>query len=242
MYQAHLSVSVLLILSWHPTFVSFIVWQNKHWWTVTPFQLLQKYAMEQAFKTFTQQMNNQNSPFGNTGFAPGSPFPFPPPPPQPSTSPASDSFKSGAPSFNSGTSTFKSGASAASQSITDIPATKVEDPPSTYVNKKVEPEDAPKKYGISKPLCVIIQIYSLNRASINYESYGKYFIAFSIYPLSLCCFNNHRIWVNMIPFQLSWMSPQRRQCRKVLLKTTRNQFRQIHRQIHPIITHNHHSK
>lgn len=111
--------------------------------------------MEQAFKTFTQQMNtqNQNNPFGNTAFAPGSPFPFPPPPPpSQSTSPTSDSFKSGAP-------TFKSGSPAASQSITDIPATKVEDPPSTSVNNKVEPQDAPKKYGISSPfLSLIIQI------------------------------------------------------------------------------------
>ncbi|XP_057805230.1 protein TIC 40, chloroplastic [Salvia miltiorrhiza] len=96
---------------------------------------VKKYAMEQAFKTFTQQMNTQNSPFGNNAFSPGSPFPFPPP----ATSPASDSFKSGAPSFTSGT-------PAASQSITDIPATKVEDPPSTSVNNKVEPQDAPKKY------------------------------------------------------------------------------------------------
>ncbi|XP_042062821.1 protein TIC 40, chloroplastic-like [Salvia splendens] len=100
---------------------------------------VKKYAMEQALKTFTQQMNTQNNPFGNTAFAPGSPFPFSPPSPPQSTSPTSDSFKSGAPSF-------KSGAPAASQSITDIPATKVEDPPSTSVNNKVEPQDAPKKY------------------------------------------------------------------------------------------------
>ncbi|KAL1534154.1 protein TIC 40, chloroplastic-like [Salvia divinorum] len=101
---------------------------------------VKKYAIEQAFKTFTQQMNtqNQNNPFGNTAFAPGSPFPFPPPPPQ-SKSMASDSFKSGAPSF-------KSGSPAASQSITDIPATKVEDPLPTSVNNKVEVQDAPKKY------------------------------------------------------------------------------------------------
>ncbi|KAL6498215.1 hypothetical protein OROGR_028612 [Orobanche gracilis] len=99
---------------------------------------VKKYAMEQAFKTFTQQMNTQNNPFANTQnnpfgntqnnpFAPGSPFPFPPPP---QTSPTSDSFKSGA----------------ASQSVTDVPVTKVEDPPSTSVKDKVEPDDAPKKY------------------------------------------------------------------------------------------------
>lgn len=96
--------------------------------------------MEQAFKTFTQQMNTQNNQFGNTAFAPGSPFPFPPPPPSP-TSPASDSFKTGY--------------SAASQSITvEVPATKVEDPPSPSVKDKVETENAPKKYGISKSLCL----------------------------------------------------------------------------------------
>ncbi|KAL6538586.1 hypothetical protein OROGR_012574 [Orobanche gracilis] len=112
-----------------------------------------KYAMEQAFKTFTQQMNTQNNPFanaqnnpfGNTQnnpFAPGSPFPFPPPP---QTIPTSDSFKTGAPSFQTITSSpFKSGA--ASQSVTDVPVTKVEDPPSTSVKDKVEPDDAPKKY------------------------------------------------------------------------------------------------
>lgn len=91
---------------------------------------LKKYAMEQAFKTFTQQMNTQNNQFGNTAFASGSPFPFPPPPP---TIPASDSFKTGY--------------SVASQSITvEVPATKVEDPPSPSVKDKVEPENAPKKY------------------------------------------------------------------------------------------------
>lgn len=111
--------------------------------------------MEQAFKTFTQQMNNQNSPFGNTGFSPGSPFPFPPPPPQ-QTSPTSDSFKTTAPSFTNTAPSFKSGA--ASQSITDIPVTKVEDPPSTSVKDKVEPEDGPKKYGISIMSLIILQL------------------------------------------------------------------------------------
>ncbi|KAL6573029.1 hypothetical protein OROHE_002505 [Orobanche hederae] len=107
---------------------------------------VKKYAMEQAFKAIFKQMNTQNNPFGNTQnnpFAPGSPFPFPPPPPQ--TSPTSDSFKTGAPSFQTTTSSpFKSGA--ASQSVTDVPVTKVEDPPSTSVEDKVEPEGAPKKY------------------------------------------------------------------------------------------------
>ncbi|KAL6530069.1 hypothetical protein OROMI_028714 [Orobanche minor] len=109
---------------------------------------VKKYAMEQAFKAMFKQINTQNNPFGNTQnnpFAPGSPFPFPPPPPPPQTSPTSDSFKTGAPSFQTTTSSpFKSGA--ASQSVTDVPVTKVEDPPSTSVEDKVEPEGAPKKY------------------------------------------------------------------------------------------------
>ncbi|KAI3460670.1 hypothetical protein Pfo_017333 [Paulownia fortunei] len=87
-----------------------------------------KYAMEQAFKTFTQQMNAQNNPFGNAAFSPGSPFPFPP-----ATSPASDSSRTSTP--------------VASQPvIVDVPATKVEDPPSISVKDKVEPENGPKKY------------------------------------------------------------------------------------------------
>ncbi|KAL0432132.1 UNVERIFIED_CONTAM: protein, chloroplastic [Sesamum latifolium] len=87
-----------------------------------------KYAMEQAFKTFTQQMNAQNNPFGNASFSPGSPFPFPP-----AATPASDSSRTPTP--------------VASQHATvDVPATKVEDPPSISVKDKVEPEKEPKKY------------------------------------------------------------------------------------------------
>ncbi|XP_011074953.1 protein TIC 40, chloroplastic [Sesamum indicum] len=87
-----------------------------------------KYAMEQAFKTFTQQMNAQNNPFGNASFSPGSPFPFPP-----ATTPASDSSRTSTP--------------VASQHATvDVPATKVEDPPSISVKDKVETEKKPKKY------------------------------------------------------------------------------------------------
>ncbi|KAG6422107.1 hypothetical protein SASPL_118670 [Salvia splendens] len=129
--------------------------------------LLQKYAMEQALKTFTQQMNTQNNPFGNTAFAPGSPFPFSPPSPPQSTSPTSDSFKSGAPSF-------KSGAPAASQSITDIPATKVEDPPSTSVNNKVEPQDAPKKYDVSPEETVQKSAFEDYKESAQTDSSNNY--------------------------------------------------------------------
>ncbi|KAL3634715.1 hypothetical protein CASFOL_021769 [Castilleja foliolosa] len=105
-----------------------------------------KYAMEQAFKALSKQMNTQNSPignqnspfgtqnspFGNAAFSPGSPFPFPPPA---SPSPPSDSFKT------SSTSTV------ASQSVTvDVSATKVDDPPSIPVEEKVKPEKGPKQY------------------------------------------------------------------------------------------------
>ncbi|KAL3845629.1 hypothetical protein ACJIZ3_003032 [Penstemon smallii] len=93
---------------------------------------VKKYAMEQALKTFTQQMNtqNQNNPFGNAAFSPGSPFPFPPPPP---TNPMQDSSRTSAP--------------AASQSVTvDVAASKVEDPPSKSVKDNKEPEKGPKKY------------------------------------------------------------------------------------------------
>ncbi|KAL8459660.1 hypothetical protein ACS0TY_036955 [Phlomoides rotata] len=87
------------------------------------------YAMQQAFKTFTQQMNTQNSPFGNAAFSPGSPFPFPP--------------TASAPS-----------ASSASQPVTvDVHATQVAEPPSASVKEQVEPvkveaepENVPKKY------------------------------------------------------------------------------------------------
>ncbi|XP_073294683.1 protein TIC 40, chloroplastic-like isoform X1 [Primulina huaijiensis] len=87
-----------------------------------------KYAMEQALKTWTQQMSLQNNPYGNAGFAPGSPFPFPPPtPPMPDSSRASTPM--------------------ASQAVTvDVPVTKVEDPPIVSVDYGTETEKGPKKY------------------------------------------------------------------------------------------------
>ncbi|KAL2925605.1 Protein TIC 40 chloroplastic [Bienertia sinuspersici] len=41
---------------------------------------LQKYAMQQAFKTMMGQMGSQNNQFSSAPFSPGSPFPYPPPP------------------------------------------------------------------------------------------------------------------------------------------------------------------
>lgn len=94
--------------------------------------------MEQAMKTFTQQMGGQNNPFANAGFptgnpafSPGSPFPFPPP-----TNPSLDTSRTSTPS--------------ATQSATvDVPASKVEETPATSVKESVEPEKGPKKYGNS---------------------------------------------------------------------------------------------
>ncbi|KAL0360073.1 UNVERIFIED_CONTAM: protein, chloroplastic [Sesamum radiatum] len=87
-----------------------------------------KYAMEQALKTFTQQMNAQNNPFGNAAFSPGSPFPFPP-----AAAPTSDTSRVSTPVT-------------AQAATVDVPATNVEDPPSIPVKENVEPEKEPKKY------------------------------------------------------------------------------------------------
>ncbi|XVE72234.1 hypothetical protein DITRI_Ditri11bG0023000 [Diplodiscus trichospermus] len=54
--------------------------------------IIQKYAMQQAFKTMMGQMNTQNNQFSNAAFPSGSPFPFPvPPSPGPATSPSPSS-------------------------------------------------------------------------------------------------------------------------------------------------------
>ncbi|KAL0351352.1 UNVERIFIED_CONTAM: protein, chloroplastic [Sesamum calycinum] len=90
--------------------------------------LLWKYAMEQALKTFTQQMNAQNNPFGNAAFSPGSPFPFPP-----AAAPTSDASRISTPVT-------------AQAATVDVPATKVEDPPSIPVKENIEPEKEPKKF------------------------------------------------------------------------------------------------
>ncbi|XP_075482862.1 protein TIC 40, chloroplastic-like isoform X1 [Primulina tabacum] len=87
-----------------------------------------KYAMEQALKTWTQQMNTQNNPYGNAAFSPGLSFPFPLP-----TIPTPDSSRTSTP--------------VVSQAFTvDVPVKKVEDPPSVSVDHSVETEKGPKKY------------------------------------------------------------------------------------------------
>ncbi|KAI5559443.1 hypothetical protein POPTR_017G129800v4 [Populus trichocarpa] len=79
---------------------------------------LKNYAMQQAFKSLTEQMNAQNNQF-NPAFSARSPFPFSPPPAsQPATSP------------------FQT---ASQPAVTvDIPATKVEAAPETDARKEKE--------------------------------------------------------------------------------------------------------
>ncbi|KAK4413333.1 protein, chloroplastic [Sesamum alatum] len=89
---------------------------------------VKKYAMEQALKTFTQQMNAQNNPFGNAAFSSGSPFPFPP-----AAAPTSDTSRISTPVT-------------AQAATVDVPATKVDDPPSIPLEENVEPEKELKKY------------------------------------------------------------------------------------------------
>lgn len=91
--------------------------------------------MEQAFKTFTQQMNAQNNAFNNATFSPGAPSPFPFPP---ATAPTPVSARKSNP------------VTLASQPLTvDVPATKVEEPSSVSVNDNVEPKKERNSYGVS---------------------------------------------------------------------------------------------
>ncbi|KAL0314164.1 UNVERIFIED_CONTAM: tRNA (guanine(37)-N1)-methyltransferase 1 [Sesamum angustifolium] len=66
-------------------------------------------------------MNAQNNPFGNAAFSPGSPFPFPP-----AAAPTSDTSRISTPVT-------------AQAATVDVPATKVEDPPSIPVKENIEP-------------------------------------------------------------------------------------------------------
>ncbi|XP_073043636.1 protein TIC 40, chloroplastic-like isoform X1 [Primulina eburnea] len=91
-----------------------------------------KYAMEQAFKTFTQQMNAQNNASNNASFSPGAPSPFPFPP---ATFPTADSARKSNP------------VTLASQPLTvNVPATNLEEPPSVSVNDSVEPKKEQNGY------------------------------------------------------------------------------------------------
>ncbi|KAJ4826706.1 hypothetical protein Tsubulata_023395 [Turnera subulata] len=97
---------------------------------------LKNYAMQQAFKTLANQMEAQNNLFNNNSAFPGSSPPFPFPPASASGPAASQSNPFSPPSAAS----FKS-------SITvDVPATDVEAPPATNVQKEKEPKQEPKKY------------------------------------------------------------------------------------------------
>ncbi|XVF71394.1 hypothetical protein PTKIN_Ptkin12aG0034000 [Pterospermum kingtungense] len=95
--------------------------------------IVQKYAMQQAFKTMMGQMNTQNNQFGNAAFPSGSPFPFPVPPSPPSPGPA----------------TSPSPSSSQPAVTVDVPATKVEAAPVTdppIEGKNETEKQQPKKY------------------------------------------------------------------------------------------------
>lgn len=99
--------------------------------------------MQQAFKTLMGQMDSQNNQFNTTGFSPGSPFPFPmPPPPGPTTSPSGPTTSSSRPTTPPST--------VASQSVVDVPATKVETPPASNVKNEIEKKNEQKTYGIKR--------------------------------------------------------------------------------------------
>lgn len=107
--------------------------------------------MQQAFKTLMGQMDSQNNQFNATGFSPGSPFPFPmPPPPGPTTSPSGPTTSSSRPTTPPST--------VASQSVVDVPATKVETPPATNVKNEIEKKNEQKTYGI-KDLTLLTSLW-----------------------------------------------------------------------------------
>ncbi|XWS75589.1 hypothetical protein CRYUN_Cryun01aG0103600 [Craigia yunnanensis] len=110
--------------------------------------IIQKYAMQQAFKTMMGQTNTQNNQFGNAAFPSGSPFPFPVPPSTgPATSPGSP-FPFPVPP-SPGPATSPSPSSSQPAVTVDVPATKVEAAPVTDLatEGKSETETAdPKKY------------------------------------------------------------------------------------------------
>lgn len=104
--------------------------------------LFQEYAMQQAFKSLTGQMG-QNNPFSNAGFSPGSPSPWPTPSASgPATSPPFPI----APTSRPATST--SPATSQSTATVDVTATEVETPPTSDVKDNTEPKQ-PKKSGIA---------------------------------------------------------------------------------------------
>ncbi|XP_058195628.1 protein TIC 40, chloroplastic [Rhododendron vialii] len=99
---------------------------------------LKEYAMQQAYKTLTGQMR-QNNPFNNAAFSPGSPSPWPTPLASgPATSPPFPT----APTSRPATST--SPATTQSTVTVDVTATDVEAPPATDVKDNTELKQ-PKK-------------------------------------------------------------------------------------------------
>ncbi|CAI0627113.1 unnamed protein product [Linum tenue] len=112
---------------------------------------LKKYAMQQAMKTMMNQMNTQNSQFGN---APISPFQFPMPTTSvPDTSPSrttSPPSWPAAPSFSASSATEVATPPPPSVSLPratiDVSTTKVEQSSATNMNNDVETKEDKKKY------------------------------------------------------------------------------------------------
>ncbi|KAF7124366.1 hypothetical protein RHSIM_Rhsim12G0005600 [Rhododendron simsii] len=97
-----------------------------------------EYAMQQAYKTLTKQMA-QNNPFNNAAFSPGSPSPWPTPSASgPATSPPFPF------ATTSGPDTSTSPATSQSTVTVDVTATDVEAPPATDVKDNTELKQ-PKK-------------------------------------------------------------------------------------------------
>ncbi|CAL1413390.1 unnamed protein product [Linum trigynum] len=112
---------------------------------------LKKYAMQQAMKTMMNQMNTQNSQFGNV---PISPFQFPMPTTSgPDTSPSrttSSPSWPAAPSFSASSAAEVATPPPPSVSLpratVDVSATKVEQSSATNMNNDVETKEDKKKY------------------------------------------------------------------------------------------------
>ncbi|EPS65548.1 hypothetical protein M569_09229, partial [Genlisea aurea] len=90
---------------------------------------VKKYAMDQAFRSLSQQMNAQNISFGSTNFTPGSNFPFP------------------SAMFTRSSSVAESVIPLTSQPVTvEVPKSEVKEIPPLSVDGKKPSETSQKKY------------------------------------------------------------------------------------------------
>ncbi|CAH9082437.1 unnamed protein product [Cuscuta epithymum] len=112
---------------------------------------LKNYAMQQAFKTMTGQMNTQNNPFSTVPFPvipPGSSFPFPPSP-LPTSGPAG-SFTSSP--FVSGHATSSPSSVSQFTETVGVAATDLKDPPTPdVIDETRDAEDGPPKIDLEDP-------------------------------------------------------------------------------------------